>query len=363
MFLFAMGCAVDATTASEELVSGAHVIGNAAGWAYLRYEPSGPAFDYVEKGTPIEVSGKWQHGADYVCVHAAGKDWGWMLADGEIGGLDLSKVPSGKGKCELGDIGETSILYWTCHVNADVTLRYEASPAGARIETVHAGQAISVPTAQHCDAPEEHNGMVWISTTPQADGNDCRAPGGGDKGWVLASAVECTEPSQAAIDGVSGCAPSDGCHSKYASAPFTPAAPTVTPLYRYFNAYGVDHMYTVTRNDAGYAYYGYAPEGTEGHVYAAHVDGTVPFYRMFNASNVDTFYTTSSGETQTAEALGYSIVGIEAWIFDHEANGTVPLYRYWNAVGADHFYTLTRNDTGYASFGYTLEGIAGYVFP
>ncbi|HEX4514895.1 MAG TPA: hypothetical protein VH054_15220 [Polyangiaceae bacterium] len=358
-----IGCAVDGTDtgSSDELVTvGAHVNGNAAGWAYLRYEPSGPAFDYVHKGTSIQISGKWDKGARFVCAKADGKPWGWMLAEnGEIGGFDWNKAPSGKGACELGDIGETSILYWSCHVKDAVTLRYQATPDGEHIHDLAAGQAVSVPTRQHCDPPQTQQGMVWISDGPQADGNDCRAPGGNDKGWVLASELECTDPSDAAIADISGCAPSDGCHSKYAQAPFT----AIAPLNRYFNASGVDHFYTIDRDDDGYSYFGYAYETTEGHVHRDQAAGTVPLYRLWNPWIVDHFYTTSASEMSSAEANGWVFERVEGYVYDHAASGTVPLYRYWNAVGGDHFETITRNDAGYAAFGYGYETITAWVLP
>ena len=39
------------------------------------------------------------------------------------------------------------------------------------------------------------------------------------------------------------------------------------PLYRYWNPVAADHFYTVTRNDAGYAYFGYSFETITGYVF------------------------------------------------------------------------------------------------
>lgn len=47
---------------------------------------------------------------------------------------------------------------------------------------------------------------------------------------------------------------------------FREPAPGLSPLYRYWNQTGGDHFYTTTRNDSGYAYYGYAFEKIQAYV-------------------------------------------------------------------------------------------------
>ena len=135
-----------------------------------------------------------------------------------------------------------------------------------------------------------------------------------------------------------------------------------TPLWRYFNGTGTDHFYTVDRNDAGYAYFGYGIETAEGRLFRAAYPGTVPLYRYFRGSGTDHFYTTSWAELG-AGAYGWGFERVEGYLFPRPYAGAVPLYRYWNPYGTDHFYTINRNDAGYAYFGYGFEGVVGYVYP
>jgi hypothetical protein len=198
------------------------------------------------------------------------------------------------------------------------------------------------------------------------------------------------------------------------------------PLYRYYNsasngAFGGDSFYTVSRNDAGYANYGYGYAGVVGYVFSSQQPGTVPFkryfasapktdhfytteawtsgflsynyegvegyvyppptdhcgptdpsppsanlvplYHYYNPGQVDNFYTSNFNELGYG-AAGYDWYGCMAWIWDSPVPGSEPLYRYYNPYGGDHFYTVDRNDAGYAYYGYIYyEGIVGYVFP
>jgi hypothetical protein len=86
-------------------------------------------------------------------------------------------------------------------------------------------------------------------------------------------------------------------------------------LYHYYNPYNYDSFYTTTRNDAGYAYYGW----------------------------------------------GFASCEIGVW--DGNNGGMVPLWRYYNSTGGDHFYTIDRNDAGYSYYGYGFEGQEGWVYP
>ena len=198
------------------------------------------------------------------------------------------------------------------------------------------------------------------------------------------------------------------------------------PLYRYFSsgsngAFGGDSFYTLTRNDSGYAAYGYSYVGITGYVYSTQQPGTValnqywssapksdhfyttqpwsngfldyyfqntvgyvypppldkcgptdpapaspqlvPLYHYYSPGQVDNFYTAGFGELGYG-AAGYDYHGCSAWLWNMPVPGSEPLYRYYNPYGGDHFYTVDRNDAGYAYYGYTYyEGVVGYVFP
>ncbi len=135
-----------------------------------------------------------------------------------------------------------------------------------------------------------------------------------------------------------------------------------TVFWRYWNPSNTDHFYTIDRNDAGYAYYGYGIEKGEGIMFRQQYPGTVPLYRYWNASAGDHFYTMYWGELGWGN-YGYTFEKVEAYVFPRDYTGVTPLYRYWNPTARDHFYSTTRNDGGYAYYGYGYEGVAAYVYP
>jgi len=143
-----------------------------------------------------------------------------------------------------------------------------------------------------------------------------------------------------------------------------PAPPPTTPLYSYYSANNIDHFYTITRNDATLAYYGYAYEGCEGLVYPTNPSGTVPLYRYYNSAKTDHFYTVDRNDAGLA-TYGYQFENIEGYVYSYNnpVAGNVPLYRYFNSNIIGHFYTTARNDAGLAYYGYSLERIEAYVQP
>jgi len=144
----------------------------------------------------------------------------------------------------------------------------------------------------------------------------------------------------------------------------TPTPPPTTPLYSYYSANNIDHFYTITRNDATLAYYGYAYEGCEGLVYPTNPTGTVPLYRYYNSAKTDHFYTVDRNDAGYAN-YGYTFENIEGYVYSYNnpVAGNVPLYRYFNSNIIGHYYTTTRNDAGLAYYGYSLERIEAYVQP
>jgi hypothetical protein len=85
----------------------------------------------------------------------------------------------------------------------------------------------------------------------------------------------------------------------------------------------------------------------------------VPLYRL---SKSDHFYTTSASERDNAIATyGYTDEGIACYVFGAQVAGTIPLYRLRKS---DHFYTtsVTERDNAIATYGYIDEGVACYVY-
>ncbi|MFL5351588.1 S8 family serine peptidase [Archangium sp.] len=143
----------------------------------------------------------------------------------------------------------------------------------------------------------------------------------------------------------------------------TPVDPaSAVPLYQYFNGTNTDHFYTVSRNDAGYGYFGYGYEAVAARVLTWGAQGAVPLWRYWNPTNGDHFYTVDRNDSGYA-AYGYSYDGSEGYAYREQRWGTVPLYRYWNGTGGDHYYTTNRNDAGYGYYGYGFERVEAWVYP
>lgn len=135
-----------------------------------------------------------------------------------------------------------------------------------------------------------------------------------------------------------------------------------TVLWRYWNPTNADHFYTIDRNDAGLAWFGYTIEKGEGIVFRWQFPGTVPLYRYWNPGIGDHFYTTNFGELGWGN-YGWTLEKVEAYVFARDYTGVTGLHRYWNPSNGDHFYSTTRNDAGYAYFGYGYEGVGAWVYP
>jgi RHS repeat-associated protein len=94
----------------------------------------------------------------------------------------------------------------------------------------------------------------------------------------------------------------------------------------------------------------------------------VPFFRLYKTDGVnrDHLYTTNPIERDSAISAGYTFERVEGNISNRPSVGMVPLYRllYNDGTKTDHFYTISESEKNNAvdNFGYTFEGIAGYVY-
>jgi hypothetical protein len=90
----------------------------------------------------------------------------------------------------------------------------------------------------------------------------------------------------------------------------------------------------------------------------------IRLFHYYNGTNYDSFYTTTRNDGGYAY-YGYGFASCEIGIWDGQAKGQnmVPLYQYWNGTGGDHFYTIDRNDAGFAYYGYSFEAQIGWVYP
>ena len=162
-----------------------------------------------------------------------------------------------------------------------------------------------------------------------------------------------------------------------------PVLPKIGDLFRYFNGAVSDHFYTRNAAEIGTTVngtmgrFGYKSEGTAGKclIEKDAAGKAVPLYRYWNPGNKDHFYTTNANEIGKiipgqVGKFGYTSEGITCWVYRNANDypGIVPLYRYWRAASSDHFYTTNAGEIGVTEankvgkFGYTSEGIAGYIF-
>ncbi len=89
-----------------------------------------------------------------------------------------------------------------------------------------------------------------------------------------------------------------------------------------------------------------------------------PFERFFIAApQLEHFYSTTEVESNFVRNFGYTPEGIEGWVFKSQVAGTVPLHRYSRFYPAnsdlEHYYSTTLGDP--QSFNMNYEHIAGYV--
>lgn len=135
--------------------------------------------------------------------------------------------------------------------------------------------------------------------------------------------------------------------------------PQKIPLNMYVSASG-DRVYTISRNDAGYAYYGFSFDKVMGYVLQGAITGAVPFSGYYSEYLADHLYTAERNDAGYA-AYTYSYQKDEGYLFKVQAPGTVPLYQYYNAALKNRYYGLDYFTDG--AYGYAYEKIAGYVYP
>ncbi|CAF2632981.1 unnamed protein product [Rotaria sp. Silwood2] len=153
----------------------------------------------------------------------------------------------------------------------------------------------------------------------------------------------------------------------------------LVPLYRYARG-AYDHFYTTYSEEIGtttpgsIGRFNYVAEGVQCKIYDAkdfQPQFTLPLYRYVNIRSAQHFYTTSWQEIGT-NAVGVTIgvwkcEGIAGYIYSMRRPGTEPLHRYYHRNKNAHFYTTYAGEIGtitpgaVGKFGYTYEGVAGYV--
>jgi subtilisin family serine protease len=130
-----------------------------------------------------------------------------------------------------------------------------------------------------------------------------------------------------------------------------------TTVYRLYNPYRHDHLYSHTSNE-GYQY-GYNLEGIAFYLASAPATGHVALYRCYRPSALTHFLSTDAG------CEGWTTEGSMGYIATTQLSGTVPLYRLFRSAYQGTFYTTSWPEADYAAtwYGFSHQGVTGYVYP
>jgi type II secretory pathway pseudopilin PulG len=143
------------------------------------------------------------------------------------------------------------------------------------------------------------------------------------------------------------------------------AARNLTTFYRLFSFISADHLYSTDRS-GDVACCAYSLEGNVGLIDTIKGPGEIPLYRSYSSGLTDHFYTTNKAESDIAPRFGYSYEGIAGYIMPYSSQGcptgTTPLYRMYSSYLTDHFYTIDFNEYAKAT-DMQWQNIIGGGFP
>lgn len=135
-------------------------------------------------------------------------------------------------------------------------------------------------------------------------------------------------------------------------------AATHQNMYRLYNPYTGEHLFTTDFNEAIVnSEYGWQYEGVG---WVSPTTGA-PVYRLYNPYSGDHHYTMDLNEYNTLAAIGWNQEGI-GWYSD--AGDQTPVYRNFNPyeqVGTHHYTTDSNEYVTLGSIGWHQEGIAWYA--
>lgn len=145
---------------------------------------------------------------------------------------------------------------------------------------------------------------------------------------------------------------------EYFTAEFGVPEQSNVTMYRLYNPYSGEHLYTKDRHEVEVLTgLGWRDEGT---AWIAPSYSATPVYRLYNPNNGDHHYTTDRNERNELVKLGWNAEGI-GWFSAEEK--TVPIYRLFNpyTTVSTHLYTKDQNEYNeLKKIGWRQEGVAWY---
>jgi hypothetical protein len=146
-------------------------------------------------------------------------------------------------------------------------------------------------------------------------------------------------------------------------------SPYTTPLYRFYDPFTDDYLYTVDPNES---HTSHRAQGIAGYVYVQDVRQhvfapatAVPLMRLLTPSGQH-FCTANEAEYEDLLALnaGYTADGVAGYVFTASTNALQPLFRSYHPSTGGHLYTMDISESDKASqkYGYRGDGISGYIW-
>jgi len=147
----------------------------------------------------------------------------------------------------------------------------------------------------------------------------------------------------------------------YGCGPNEPSMPQVVSMY---NPRSYDHFYTSYRCEANTVGYGlrYNYEGAVFNTSDPNLAGATPVYRLYNSWSQDHMWTPDTGEANYLQRHGYQLEGVAFYMAPNGAPGTSPVYRLYNPRTYQHVWTTSLSTANYiaSQAGFRMEGVAFY---
>jgi hypothetical protein len=129
-----------------------------------------------------------------------------------------------------------------------------------------------------------------------------------------------------------------------------------------------DHFYTTNFKELEGGKLHYKFMGVMTGVYATYKDGTVPVYRYYNNFDHDHVYTSNykkwgkGGSYRTPDGEhGYTYEGVAFYIYKYPRQGANPVYEFVDPKNGNKVFSMNKKVAGPQSGGFNLQGTIGYA--